>query len=191
MPNLPAYVPEKIEPRCKVCQSELRQFVDKLGTMGYKPSAIARQVQEIEPELTRASIDRHLKRHVNIEQEALRQILEERARERGLLVEDAKTHLITRQAILDQLLRRTWERLANGERVPWEIGLRALELQELAEKEEQGVVIEQVTRQLSAIIQAVREIVPAEFHEATARRAEQIYKSPVLGELNAGDPPAS
>lgn len=189
MANLPAYVPERVEPRCKVCMSELRQFIDKLGVMGYKPSAIARQVQETEPDLTRSSIDRHLKRHVNIEQEALRQILEERAQERGLLVEDAKSHLITREAILDQMLRRTWERLVNGERVPWEIGLRAVELQELSEEKAQGAVIEQVTKQLSAIIQAVREIVPAEYHEATARRAEQIYKAPVLGELNAPSEP--
>ena len=71
-------------------------------------------------------------------------------------------------------------------KIPYEVGLKAIELQEMLEEKQEANVIETVTRQMGAIIQAIREIVPMEYHEPVARRAEQLFDQPALGELTAG-----
>lgn len=156
-----------------------------MSVAGYRPAFIARYVQETEPDLSRRSIERHLQNHVNYEQAALREILEQRAKEAGILTDEARQNILTRKAVLDQFLQQTWNRLTgpDGGKVPFEIGLKALELQEMMEREAEAAVVDQVTRQLDAIIRAIRELVPQEYHEALARRAEQIYEQPALAEL--------
>lgn len=183
------YLPDRVEPKCHVCQSELRSLIDKMGTAGYRPTFIASQVQETEPGLSRDSIRRHLERHVNYEQKALQEILHARAKEEGILENRAKQNILTRQAVLDQFVSQTWKRVSQPDaKIPYEVGLKAIELQEMLEQKQEASVIETVTRQLAAIIQAIREVVPQEYHEPTARRAETLFDAPVLGELPAGTP---
>jgi hypothetical protein len=181
------YLPATVEPKCHVCQSELRDLIDKMGTAGFRPVFIARQVQDVAPSLSRHSIERHLKRHVNYEQKALQEILDDRAKESGILENEVKANILTRQAVLDQFVRRTWDRVSQPDaKVPFEVGLKAIELQEMLEKQQETNVVDTVTRQLAAIIQAVREIVPQELHEPLARRAENLFDAPALGELPQG-----
>lgn len=181
------YLPDKVEPKCHVCQSELRDLIDKMGTAGFRPVFIAKQVQDVAPELSRYSIERHLKRHVNYAQAALQEILDSRAKEAGITKETVKSNILTRQAVLDLFVQRTWDRVSQPEaKVPFEVGLKAIELQEMLERQQTDNVVDTVTRQLGAIIQAIREVVPGEHHEALARRAEQLFDAPALGELPSG-----
>lgn len=160
-----------------------------MGTKGFRPFYIAEQVQDIAPELSRDSIRRHLNKHVNYEQKALQQILHRRAKEEGILDNKARENILTRQAVLDQFLQRTWERVSQPEaKIPYEVGLKAIELQEMLEQKQESNVIETVTRQLAAIIQAIRETVPPELHEQLARRAESLFDAPVLAEIPSGLP---
>lgn len=181
------YLPEKVEPKCHVCQSELRPLIDRMGTSGFRPAFIARQVQDADPSLSRDSVRRHLLRHVNYEQKALQEILDARAKEAGILEAEVKSNILTRQAVLDQFVAQTWKRVSQPDaKIPFEVGLKAIELQEMLEQKQEANIIDTVTRQLGAIIQAIRECVPQEYHEPTARRAEQLFESPVLAELEAG-----
>jgi len=181
------YLPEKVEPRCNVCQSDLRIVIDQMSCAGYKPNFIAEHVQEVEPELSQQSIRRHLKRHVNYEQKALQEILHERAKQQGIMEDATKNNMLTRQAVLDLFVMRTFERVRHPEaKIPYEVGLKAIELQELLEEKAEANVIETVTRQMAAIIQAIREVIPMEYHEPLAKRAEQLFDQPILGELPVG-----
>jgi hypothetical protein len=134
---------------------------------------------------------------VNYEQAALREILEARARERGIMTDEAKASILTRQAILDRFLQRTWDRLnsPDGTKVPFEIGLKAVEIQEMMDQTAEAAVVDQVTRQLDAIIRAIREVDPyqytniRDFHDALARTAERIYEQPALVEIGPGQMP--
>lgn len=184
------YLPEKVESRCHVCQSDLRRVIDQMAAAGYRPVFIAKEVQEVAPELSRKSIERHLKNHVNYENKALMTILHERAKEEGIMTNMARDNILTRQAVLDQFVRQTWKRVSMPEaKVPYEVGLKAIELQEMLEQKQESNVVETVTRQLAAIIQAIREVVPPEYHEDLARRAEHLFDAPALGELPQGIEP--
>jgi hypothetical protein len=181
------YLPEKVEARCHVCQSDLRKVIDQMAVAGYRPVFIAKEVQEVAPELSRKSIERHLKNHVNYENKALMTILHERAKEEGIMTNIARDNILTRQAVLDQFVRQTWRRVSAPEaKIPYEVGLKAIELQEMLEQKQESNVIETVTRQLAAIIQAIREVVPPEYHEDLARHAERLFDAPALAELPAG-----
>lgn len=181
------YLPDRVEPRCHVCQSDLRTLVDRMAVHGYRPVFIAKEVQEADPSLSRKSIERHLKNHVNFENKALQAILHERAKEEGILENMARSNILTRQAVLDQFVQQTWKRVSQTEaKIPYEVGLKAIELQEMLEQKQETNVVETVTRQLAAIIQAIREVVPPEYHEDLARRAEHLFDAPALGELPAG-----
>jgi predicted RNA-binding protein YlxR (DUF448 family) len=181
------YLPEKIESRCHVCQSDLRLIIDTMGSRGFRASFIAKEVQDIDPSLSRKSIERHLTRHVNYENKALQQILQQRAKEEGILTNAARENILTRQAVLDQFVAQTWKRVSQPDaKIPFEVGLKAIELQEMLEQKQESNIVETVTRQLAAIIQAIREVVPAEYHEDLARRAEHLFDAPALGELPAG-----
>jgi hypothetical protein len=181
------YLPEKIESRCHVCQSDLRLIIDTMGSRGFRASFIAKEVQDIDPSLSRKSIERHLVRHVNYENKALQQILQQRAKEEGILTNASRENILTRQAVLDQFVAQTWKRVSQPDaKIPFEVGLKAIELQEMLEQKQESNIVETVTRQLAAIIQAIREVVPAEYHEDLARRAEHLFDAPALGELPAG-----
>jgi hypothetical protein len=181
------YLPEKVESRCHVCQSNLRRVIDQMGAAGFRPVFIANEVQDVAPELSRKSIERHLKNHVNYENKALQTILHERAKEEGIMTNMARNNILTRQAVLDQFVAQTWKRVSMPEaKIPYEVGLKAIELQEMMEQKQETNVVETVTRQLAAIIQAIREVVPPEFHEDLARRAEHLFDAPALGEIPAG-----
>jgi hypothetical protein len=182
------YLPERIESRCHVCVSDLRLIIDSMGANGFRASFIAKEVQDIDPSLSRKSIERHLNRHVNYENKALLSILHERAKEEGILTNAARENILTRQAVLDQFVRQTWKRVSQPDaKIPFEVGLKAIELQEMLEQKQESNVVETVTRQLAAIIQAIREVVPPEYHEDLARRAEHLFDAPALGELPSGD----
>jgi hypothetical protein len=181
------YLPERVESRCHVCQSNLRRVIDQMGAAGFRPVFIANEVQDVAPELSRKSIERHLKNHVNYENKALQTILHERAKEEGIMTNMARNNILTRQAVLDQFVAQTWKRVSMPEaKIPYEVGLKAIELQEMMEQKQETNVVETVTRQLAAIIQAIREVVPPEFHEDLARRAEHLFDAPALGEIPAG-----
>lgn len=172
------FLPTIVEPRCHVCMSELRPVVDQMSVWGYRPVIIARRVQQVDPTLSRRSIERHLERHVDYEQEAMRRLLERRAQEFGNLHEEAEESILTREAILDRMMQKTWERLTeDGVKIPWEFGLKAIELSKQFEHDSSSVQMDQLTRQLSAIIQAVQEIVPEEIRRPLVDRAKAIYEN--------------
>lgn len=182
------YVPTKYEPRCHVCNSKLRNLVDMMAAHAYRPTAIARQLQEYDEELckksfdaVRKSVERHVKEHLNYEQEALRKLVEEKAREAGIFADEAKATLITRGAVLDRVVQKGWKQLSDEDaRVPYEFVLKAIELQEQQENKTASLMVDQLSRQLNSIITAIKELVPDQQWAAIVGRARELYDTPVV-----------
>lgn len=182
------YVPQRYEPRCHVCNSNLRNLVDMMAAHAYRPTAIARQLQEYDEELCKKSFDsvrkcveRHIKEHLNFEQEALRKLVEEKAREAGIFSDEHKATLVTRAAVLDRVVQKGWKQLSDEDgRVPYEFVLKAIELQEQQEQKTASLMVDQLSRQLNSIIMAVKELVPDNQWSAIVGRAREIHDTPVI-----------
>lgn len=173
--------PLHYEARCKVCNSSFRPLVDRLWVNSYRATSIARLVQDVDPELTRKSIERHCKRHITLHEQALREILERRAEEAEILSDEHRAKIATRGAVLDAMIDKGWEQVTDpNAKVYYKDVLTAIELQARLEHEQIEAVADTAKRQLAAIAQAIREVAAPEVWNAIALRAQEIYESPLL-----------
>src|SRR6476469_6187047 len=107
-PDLLENLPMISEPRCRICRSDFRPLIDRMIAGPYSYAAIARQFMDKDAELSgsnqealRKSIERHAKAHVTVRDQAVREIIEQRAIERGILVDEQKNMLLTSEALLE------------------------------------------------------------------------------------------
>ncbi len=176
-------LPVMTEPRCNICKSSVRTEVDKLIVMGHGPSSIAKQIKGQDEHLNgsletlRKSVERHGKKHLNIEEEAIRRTIEARARERGILVDYAEEKLVTTKAVLDLVVAKGIEQVTEpGARVKYQDILKAVELLEEYESNSFAAELEQLQRQMWAIREAVRRVCPPELFEELARVVKELYE---------------
>jgi hypothetical protein len=179
-------MPAVVEPRCKVCQSEYREAVDKLKAWGRSGSEITMWLQDVGFSVDKRSVNRHLKNHVSFEAEALAHILRQKIARRQDRVEEDARLLVTRDALAQGLIEGGWKRLVELDgKVPFEQALKAAELQQQWEEKEETVKVEELSRQLDCIVQAIKDVLPAEEWDAVAKRARQIYEGSVLALVEA------
>lgn len=178
-----ANLPVVTEPRCNVCKSEFRSIIDRMIAGPYSYMAIARQFQGKDPHLSgkveavRKSIERHAKNHVQIRDAAIREIIEQRAQEAGLLVDDVKNSYLTAEALLELYMHRGFERVTEeGTNIRDQDILEAVKVLQDMRKDTVGEELEVMKKQVYAISQAVREIVPPEMHPAVVSRAYEIFE---------------
>lgn len=175
------YQPLHVEPRCKVCNSTFRPLVDQLYAAAYRPTAIARLVQRSDSTLTIKSIERHCKRHLDLNQEVLREIIERRAEEAKILGDEARSRIVTKNAVLDAMIQKGWDQISEPEaKVYYKDVISAIELQSRIEHDEIQAVADDLQRQLRAIIQATQEIVDPKQFKLLVDRTRAIYESPVF-----------
>jgi len=155
------------EPRCKICTSPLvRDRVDRLAAAGFGGSAIADEIMGLDPKLPkkrdslRKSIERHVSKHLKIKDAAVRRILERRAEEQGILIDQVEGQMVSGKAFLDMMIGRGQEQLSDpNSRVYNKDVLEAIRLQEDFERESFALQLEVIERQVRCISQALKEIV--------------------------------
>lgn len=190
--DIQGYKPQIWEPRCHICNSKFRALVDMLAAQGYRPSVIVRYLKEVDEDSAKKtdlavnrSVSRHIKNHLNYEQDAIRKLVEEKAREAGIFADEAKATLITKGAVVERMIQKGWKQLSDEDsRVPYEFVLKAIEIQETMEKQTASLMVDQLTRQLQAIIQAVKEKAPEQIWSSIIDRAREIHDTPLV-ELSA------
>jgi hypothetical protein len=127
--------------------------------MGISYSEVARQFES--EGLTRKGIANHRKRHLSVEQAAVRQIIEERAYQMGEDIENAKKIHLTRKGVLEVAMLKGYGGIIAGE-VPVEardlIGI----VQQLEKMDEfsASVQMDELQRQMNYFMDAVRKVVP-------------------------------
>lgn len=98
------------EPRCKVCTNPHRSWIELLLTRGYTPSAIERSFANSQDPVPRRSVTAHKEKgHMNIEDEAMRAIIEYEADLEGKLHDESVHNILTLRSMLDIMARKGFE----------------------------------------------------------------------------------
>lgn len=175
------------EPRCRICQSEFRPLIDRMIAGPYTYAAIARQFHGKDDRLggnheaLRKSIERHAKQHVTVRDQAVREIIEQRAIERGILVEDHKNMLLTSEALLELYIQKGFEQITkDGTWVRHQDVLEAVKMVEEMRRDTISEQVEVLKKQVAVISTAVREIVPPDLHPAIVERAKELMEQPII-----------
>jgi len=175
------------EPRCNICKSEFRPIIDRMIAGPYSYAAIARQFMGKDPHLrgnfdaVRKSVERHAKNHVNIQTAAIREIIEQRALDAGLLVNDVQNTYLTNEALLELYVKKGFDQVTKDDTwVRHQDILKAVEMIETMKRDTIGEQIEVLKKQVFCISQAVREIVPEDMHPQIIARVEELFTQPII-----------
>jgi hypothetical protein len=164
----------KKQPRCRVCASPdkglpnggvVGQLVDELLLVPKPYRFIARVIEPLMegwPEndrVTEWSVKRHQERHLPWDRIAAREIAERRAAERGRAMLDAKDRLLTVEALLQLIMERGYQGLAQAEVMPSprEAMAAALALRELEKEGAGDLSLAALYAELDVVITAIRE----------------------------------
>ncbi len=185
-------LPLKSEPRCNICNSASRQKVDKLLAGQFSYTSIAEELVAYDPDFkgkeldtVRKNVERHSKRHVDIRSKAIRNIVEARAREQGILLESAEGKITSGRALLDLLIAKATDQATNPDsKVRYADAIEAVKMLEDVQKAEFQSQLEVMQRQVHAISTAVKETVPVTLLPTIIHRAEELFKGKTI-ELEA------
>jgi len=179
-------VPYK-EPRCKICNSVLRDRIDRLSAGGFGATAIADEIIGADPALStnretlRKNIERHVKEHLKIREKAIRRILENRAKESGILLENVEGQYTDDKSLLDILVRQATEQSTDPNfRVHMKDALEAIKIKKDMESSEFSEQIRVMEKQVWAITQAIKDIVPIEFFPEVTKRARELFEGEII-----------
>jgi hypothetical protein len=184
----PPGVEYRTDPRCHVCSAPdrdvpngwaVRNLVDELLVVPKTYAAILTLIEplmETWPEdarISRHSLTRHSRNHLQWEKAAARQIAERNAQKAGK-VDEASERMLVSQAVLEAIQQRGYEALVSGEVTPSVRDTLAASsaLREIEREAEGQFSVAEAFSQLDTVIQIMREIVPTEFHEAILARLE-------------------
>lgn len=176
-------LPMKFEPRCKVCKSDFRTVIDRLLVSGNSYVSIAEQFKDKDKYLTgsvdalRKSITRHREAHLGVHDRAVRDILEAKAREAGVLVETVREQLVSEEALLQLAVRKGTDQLSNPEsKIKYQDAIKAAELLRDKKYEDISIQMDIVNRQYNAIVQACQKVVPKELYPELVETAKAIFE---------------
>lgn len=189
-------LPTITENRCLVCSSTHRPMIDKLLVAGFSNVTIAEELQRVDenfrdkvPATVRKNVSRHADRHVNVKDRAIRRIIEKRAAEQGMLIDEVEGQIATSRSLLDLMVAKGHDQLSDPDyRVRMADVIEATKMVEDVQRQEYVQKVEVMTKQVWAISQALQlkvkdPIILAEIVEL----AGQLFENPDLvdsGELS-------
>lgn len=182
-PQSPAVIPiaEVTEPRCHVCQSKYRRSIDRMIALGTSYAEIARQFGE---EVDRRSISTHAQKHLNYEEAAVREIIEEETRQAGENSELGVRGMRKRRVYLQTVVEKGMQALLDGN-VTAEIKdtIGAIQELEKIDRHGQSAQVEQVERQFTAYMKAMSELCTEEQMAKIVERSREIFDNVVEGSV--------
>jgi hypothetical protein len=103
------------ENRCKVCTSPHRNWVENMIGLGHSPSAIERAFQgNPEGEIPRRSVATHSEKHMDIQDTAMRAIIEQEARLEGRNFDEGMRDLLTKKSMFEIMMRKAFKDVQDG-----------------------------------------------------------------------------
>ncbi len=180
--------PYPIDPRCHVCAAPdkdvpngwaVRNLIDELLVVPKTYAAILTLIDpltEAWPEdarISRHSLMRHSRNHLQWEKAAARKIAERHAQKAGK-VDDASQRMLVSQAVLEAVQQRGYEALVSGEITPSvrDTLSASATLREIEREAEGQYSLADLYSQLDNVIQTIREVVPVEYHDAIVARLD-------------------
>lgn len=185
---LTSKLPLRTEPRCNICKSKSRSKVDKLLAAQFSNTSIAEELimsdddfKGKELDTVRRNVERHSKAHVDIQNRAIRRMVEQRAREQGILLDSAEGKITSGRALLDTLIAQAQTQLSNPDaRVRYADAIEAVKLLEDVQKAEFQSQLEVLQRQVWAISQAVKSKVPQALIPGIVEEAKRLFDNDPL-----------
>jgi rubrerythrin len=162
--------------RCKVCSSDFSKAIDRMIALGTSYSEISRIFN-----ISRSSIGRHAKNHLNYEEAAVRQIIAKEMEEAQSDIEEGVNGAIARRAYIDVAIQKGFEALLdNSVAVEVKDVATLIQLKEKMDSDLDGAALDEVRTQFNAFVQAIREIAPPEMWEKILIRTKDILQTPGL-----------
>jgi hypothetical protein len=164
------------DPRCKVCSSDFSKAIDRMIALGTSYSEIGRMF-----DVSRSSVGRHAKNHLNYQEAAVRQIIAREMEEAQTDIENGISGAIARRAYIDVAIQKGFEALLdNSVAVEVKDVATLIQLKEKMDGDTDGVAIDEVKTQFNAFMQAIREVAPPEMWEQIVNRTKELLQTPVL-----------
>ena len=168
-------VDEIVEPRCSICKSRFRRTMDQLLVMGVPFSEISRQF-EVEG-ITRRALSNHKRKHLSVEQAAIRQVIEEKARQIGEDVDNTKRSLLTRKGYMEVAMMKSYQSILDGTVVPEPRDVVAMiSVMEKMEKDTASFQVDEMMRDFNAFTQSVKEVVGPEMYDRILGKFKNILE---------------
>lgn len=165
--------PQRIfEPRCDTCQHPYRDFIETMLIKGHPYKTIADRVN---PPVDRRSISNHYKNHMDLQDAALRSILEEEAKIQGRNFEEGVQDAITKRAVLEIALRKGYEDIVNGITTvePRDLIQIAKTLGDM-DSHQHAVGLDELRSQVQIFIQAIKDVCDVDTQAAIGQRVKQL-----------------
>lgn len=184
--NVPIKAFEITSPNCKICNSPNRAQIERCITLGLSIAEICRQFEDSDA-LTRENVKNHRNRHLAVEKAAIRQIVEQRAKEFNEDVENTTNYLLTRKAYMEAAMLKSYQAIVEDRVTPEPRDIvQMINVMEKWEKENATQMMDEMMRDINALTIAIKEVVPPELYDRILERFEYHVNStkpamPVLG----------
>lgn len=185
--KLNSKLPLRSEPRCNICKSSSRAMVDKLLAAQFSNTSVAEELISSDPDFkdkeldtVRRNVERHSKNHVDIKNKAIRRIVEQRAKEQGILLDSVEGKITSGRALLDMLIAQATEQISDGGKVRYADAIEAVKLLEDVQKAEYQSQLEMLQRQVWAISEAVKKTVPPVMLPQIVNEAKRLFENDPL-----------
>ena len=184
----------RLIPQCRVCKSpeSIRNMVDSLLLFPKSYKEVLRHIRPLEESLgveeaaliSYDSIRNHQRNHLPMEKQAVREIVERRAREKNKSVLESDERILTAEAIYELVAQKGWEDIVAGRLRPTlnQTMFAVGKLQELDDKSSETYKPEALLGQLNAIVTAMKEVLPQEWLDKVLAKINQIEQEYVQEE---------
>ena len=169
-----AGLPERIvEPRCHVCQSPFRDYIERELIRGHSYLAIANSLGKGGP--SRRSISTHYKEHMAINSTAYRAILEEESSLEGQNFETGVRGAITNRGVLELMIRKGFDDIMDDNTMvePKDL-IQIIKLKMEMDANYVNVQVETYKRQVELFKQAILEVVPPDMQALIVGRVKRL-----------------
>lgn len=167
-----------VEPRCGVCQHDYRSFIETLLVKGISYKKIE---ETVSPKVSRQSISNHHKKHMDLQDAALRALLEREAEIQGINHEEGVMDIITTRGALEVALRRGYEGLVDrtSKVEPRDLIQIVRVLADMDEGREQAS-LEAARMQVNIFMEAIKQVVPKDYWPLISEKVAELRDSEPL-----------
>jgi hypothetical protein len=183
--NKPNNLPERItEKRCNVCTHPFRDWIEVMLVKGMPYKTLGERVS---PTVHRHSIANHYNKHMDLQDTALRAILEQEAKLQGLNIEEGVGDIITKRGMLEVMARKGYEDAVTGHTTvePRDM-VQITKLLAEMDVQQYQIGIDEMRVQMQVFITAIKDVCDAEMQAAIGQRVKQLRtKDGVTAELES------
>jgi hypothetical protein len=182
--------------RCHICNSAFRHEVDRMLVQGYPHNLIAEELIARDVDFfgrklqtVRRNVDRHASNHLEVREKAKRRLLEKRAKEEGILIDDLEHAYIAGEAVLEAIVAKGWDQLQKDDRgIRMDTVVEAVKMLTDLKRSNYQLELERMTKQVWAISAALREAqrvfeLPGNFYSWIGERATYLFDHPDAEEI--------